>query len=182
MTLTSVVLPAPFGPISPCIDPFSTSSDTPSTARTPPKWRWTSSRRRSTDPGPRPPRGPDQRQAAPADDALRPEDDDRNQEHTDGHVEIDALRLEDVRKQRDDQRADHRPEHRTAASEHGEGQDLDRAGHAEGAVTRVDKKVEVSLERAGVTGEHRAQHERDQLVARDVDPLAEGGDLVLPDR
>src|SRR5689334_16214181 len=100
MTLTSVVLPAPFGPISPCIDPFSTSSDTPSTARTPPKWRWTSSRRRSTDPGPGPPRGPDQRQASPADDALRPEDDDRNQEDTDRHVEVDALRLEDVRKQR----------------------------------------------------------------------------------
>ena len=37
MTLNAVVLPAPFGPISPEICPASTSNDTPSRATMPPK-------------------------------------------------------------------------------------------------------------------------------------------------
>ena len=37
MQLKSVDLPAPFGPIRPVIEPGSTSSVAPSTARTPPK-------------------------------------------------------------------------------------------------------------------------------------------------
>src|SRR6056297_2236328 len=36
--LNSVVLPAPLGPISPVIEPFSIDSETPSTARMPPKF------------------------------------------------------------------------------------------------------------------------------------------------
>jgi len=40
ITLKSVVLPAPFGPIRPVILPFSKERVTPSTARKPPKWRW----------------------------------------------------------------------------------------------------------------------------------------------
>ena len=39
MTLNSVDFPAPFGPISPVMDPVSIRSDAPSTARKPPKWR-----------------------------------------------------------------------------------------------------------------------------------------------
>src|SRR5579864_6876794 len=37
--LNSVVLPAPFGPISPTISPSRTANETPSTARSPPKVR-----------------------------------------------------------------------------------------------------------------------------------------------
>ena len=37
MALNSVVLPAPFDPMTPVIFPASTSNETPSTARTPPK-------------------------------------------------------------------------------------------------------------------------------------------------
>src|SRR2546423_3581131 len=40
-TFKSVVLPAPFGPMSPTMAPSGRSKETPSTARTPPKWRWT---------------------------------------------------------------------------------------------------------------------------------------------
>src|ERR1700730_14997284 len=79
MTLTNVVLPAPLGPMRPWIAPFSTSSDTPSTARTPPKWRWTLSSRRSTGLRSGPPAGADDGEAATTDDALRPEDDHGNQ-------------------------------------------------------------------------------------------------------
>src|SRR5215471_5192494 len=120
MTLIRVVLPAPLGPIRPWIDPCSTSSDTPSTARTPPKWRWTSSRRRSTDPRSRPPRRADQRQPAPADDALRPEDDDRDQEDAADHVYVVADALEHVREQCHDRRADDWAEHESTSAKHRE--------------------------------------------------------------
>ena len=43
MQLKSVDLPAPFGPIKPVIEPASTSRLAPSTARTPPNARTTSS-------------------------------------------------------------------------------------------------------------------------------------------
>jgi len=42
MTLNAVVLPAPFGPMSPEICPSSTSNETPSSATMPPKRRVTS--------------------------------------------------------------------------------------------------------------------------------------------
>src|ERR1700694_5437044 len=124
MTLTSVVLPAPFGPMRPWIDPFSSSSDTPSTARTPPKWRWTSSRRRSTGPGTRPPRRPNDRQAAPADHPLRPEDDDGDQEDSAENIDVRARLQKDVRQERDDESAGKGTEDKTAAAEDGEGKDL----------------------------------------------------------
>src|SRR5882762_10151944 len=88
MTLTNVVLPAPLGPMRPWIDPSSTSSDTPSTARTPPKWRWTLSRRRSTGSWSRPPPWLDDGEAASPDDALRPEDDHRDQDHSAHNVSV----------------------------------------------------------------------------------------------
>src|SRR5690242_429828 len=117
MTFTSVVLPAPFGPIRPWIDPCSTSSDTPSTARTPPKCRWMSSRRRSTGAREWPPRGPDYGEAAAADDALRSEDDDRDQKDPGDDVDVVARAFEYVWEQRDEQCADHRAGHVAAAAE-----------------------------------------------------------------
>src|SRR3979490_1767357 len=96
MTLTRVVLPAPFGPINPWIDPCSTSSDTPSTACTPPKCRWTLSSRRSTDSSPaRPPCGPDDGQPAATDDALRPDDKQPDQEYPGDDVDVVMGLLED---------------------------------------------------------------------------------------
>ena len=41
MTLNSVVLPAPLGPISPVTMPGSARSDTSESAATPPKWTLT---------------------------------------------------------------------------------------------------------------------------------------------
>src|SRR5712692_1716405 len=169
MTLTSVVLPAPFGPIKPWIDPSTTSSDTPSTACTPPKWRRTSSRRSSTDSRSGPPRGPHQGKPAAADDSLRPEDDDRDQEEATEDIDVRSGVQKDVGQQRDDQRADHGAEHQSAASEDREGEDLDRACHAVLRVARIDEEIEVSLEGARVARDQRAEHERDHLVACDVD-------------
>src|SRR5215471_10133974 len=182
MTFTRVVLPAPFGPISPWIDPCSTSSDTPSTARTPPKCRWTSSRRRSTCSRARQPGRTDQCQASAADDALRPKDDDGDQESPADHVDVGTGVFEDVREQRDDHRADDRPEHESAAAEDREREHLDRTGDAVLRIARIDEEVEVRLQSAGVTGDDGAEDERDHLVARDEDALAQRRDLVLADR
>src|SRR5258708_26915893 len=102
MTLTSVVFPAPFGPIRPWIDPCSTSSDTPSTACTPPKWRWTLSSRRSTGSSSWPPAWPDYREAAAADDALRPEDDHSDQEDAGDDVDVRTDAIADARQHRED--------------------------------------------------------------------------------
>src|SRR5712691_9309045 len=175
MTLTSVVLPAPFGPIRPWIDPCSTSSDTPSTARTPPKCRRRSSRRRSTGARARPPCGSDDGETAAADDALRSEDDDRDQEDPGDHVDVVARAFEDVWEQRYEQRADHRAGHVAAAAEHGEGQDLHRARDSELGVARVDVEVEVGFECPGVRRQKGAQDEGDHPIARDLDALAERG-------
>src|ERR1700730_3377849 len=98
--------------------PLSTSSDTPSTARTPPKWRWTLSRRRSTELRSRPPAGPHDGQAATADDALRPEDDDGDENHAADDVTI-VLGLADYLRQRgQEQRPYYGAEDGAASAEH----------------------------------------------------------------
>src|SRR5512139_1181618 len=75
--LRSVVLPAPFGPMSPCTSPASTRREAPSTAASPPKVRRTPSSSSSTGLPPRPQPGPDPgRQRG---DALRQEEDDEEQ-------------------------------------------------------------------------------------------------------
>src|ERR1700694_681538 len=109
MTLTSVVLPAPLGPMRPWIAPFSTSRDTPSTARTPPKWRWTSSRRRSTDLRSGPPAGSDDGQPAPADYALWPEYDNGDQNYPGHHVAVvEVLESDDLRQRGQEQGSNNR--------------------------------------------------------------------------
>src|SRR2546430_5753109 len=181
MTLTSVVLPAPLGPIRPWIDPCATSSDTPSTARTPPKCRWTSSRRSSTDSGSRPPRRPHDGQTAAAHDSLRPEDDDRDEEGAAENVDVIPGAREDVGEQRDHECSHHRAENESAAAKNRKREDLHRTRDAVLRVARFDEEVQVRLDRPGVAGDKSAEDERDHLVARDVDALAHRGDLVLPD-
>src|SRR5712692_6846243 len=81
MTLSSVVFPAPLGPMSPCTSPGATWTAAPSSARTPPKLRSTSSTESSTRGLPHPPLAQRARQR---DDAVREEEDHRQQ---DGAVE-----------------------------------------------------------------------------------------------
>src|ERR1700746_978448 len=66
--------------MKPCMETLSTSSDTPSTAFTPPKCRCRLSRRSSTGgSSSRPPSRPNDGEAAAAHDPLRAEDDDQDQ-------------------------------------------------------------------------------------------------------
>src|ERR1700687_5772911 len=182
MTLTSVVLPAPFGPIRPWIAPFSTSSDTPSTARTPPKWRWTSSSRSNTDLRSRPPAGSDDGKAAASDDALRPEDDDRDQNQAaDDVAVVETLETEGLRERGQEHSPDHRAEDVAASAQDGKREDLHGAGHAVLRVAWVNEEVEMRFETAGDRCEGRAEDEGKQLVAGHVDPLAQRCQLVLAD-
>src|ERR1700682_1382468 len=183
MTLTSVVFPAPLGPIRPWIDPCSTSSDTPSTARTPPKCRWTLSSRRSTDSGrTRPPPWPDDGQSATTYDALRPEDDHRDEEDAGKDVDIVLRLLEDPGQAGHHQRTDHGSQKVSAAAKDSEGQNLHRACDAVRRISGINKKVQMRFKGAGEPGQDRAQDERDHLVAGHVDPLAQRRELVLADR
>src|ERR1700730_13760571 len=162
MTLTSVVLPAPFGPIRPWIEPCSTSSDTPSTACTPPKCRWTLSSRRSTgSSSARPPCRPDDGQPAATNDALRPEDDHGDQEDTDHDVDVVVGLLEYPRQCGHHQRADNGPEKMPSAAEHREGQDLIGSGDPVLLVARIDGEAQMCLETSGEPGEDRTQNEGD---------------------
>src|ERR1700674_681877 len=182
MTLTSVVLPAPLGPMRPWIAPFSTSSDTPSTARTPPKWRWTLSSRSSTDLRSGPPAGSDNGKAAAADDSLRPEDDDRDQNHTAHDVAVvETLEPKDLRERGQEHGPDHRSEDVAASAQDRKREDLHGARHAVLRVAWVDEEVEMGFETTGDRCEGRAEDEGKQLVAGYVDPLAQRCQLVLAD-
>src|ERR1700730_10456140 len=161
--------------------PLSTSSDTPSTARTPPKWRWTLSRRRSTELRPRPPAGPHDGKAATADDALRPENDDRDEDHAADDVTIVGGLADYLRQRGQEQRPHHGAEYGAAPPEHREGKHLHGSRDAVLRVARVDKEIEVGFEAAGDACDYCTQSEGEQLVARDVDALAQSRDLILAD-
>src|SRR6202165_4220123 len=97
--LTSVVLPAPLGPIKPKMVASLISSDTPSTACTPPNERLTAvscSRALTRSPA-RPPARRDDGGAAPTDDSLGPEDDDEDQDDPVDDVPISGKLPHDLR-------------------------------------------------------------------------------------
>src|SRR6266581_3001826 len=153
----------------PWMEPFSTSSDTPSTAFTPPKCRCTLSRRSSTGgSSSRPPSRPDDREAAAADDPLRAEDDDEDQDHPADHIAIvEVGDPDDLGESGEEEGAHHRAEDVAGASEDSEGQDLHRAWDP--VLVGVDEKVQVRFQAAREACDQRAEDERDHLVAGDVD-------------
>src|SRR5579859_7315934 len=146
ITLTSVVLPAPLGPIRPWMEPLSTSSDTPSTALTPPKCRCRLSRRSSTGRScSRPPTRPDDGEAAAADDPLRAEDDDEDQDHPADHVAVvEVGDADDLGESGEEEGAHHRPEDVAGPPEDREGQDLHRPRDA--VLVGVHEKVQVRFQ------------------------------------
>src|SRR3984893_7270462 len=181
-TLTSVVLPAPLGPIKPKIVPSSISRETPSTACTPPKWRRTSvscSRALTRSPSD-PPTRPDDGEDAGADDALRPEDDDEDQDDAVDDVSIRGKLAHDLGQRGEENRSHNGAEHVGRPADDGEGEDLDGTGDA--VLGGVDEEVDMGFQRARITGEHGANDERDHLVKGDVDPVARGGQLVFTNR
>src|SRR6266550_5991543 len=121
---TSVVLPAPLGPIKPKMVPSSISRDTSSTACTPPTDRLTLVSRSNalTRPPARPPARRDDGEAAPTDDALRPEDDDEDQDDAVDDVAIGGKLAHDLGQRREEDRADDGADDVRRPSDHGKGE------------------------------------------------------------
>src|SRR6266480_6672902 len=118
---TSVVLPAPLGPIKPKMVPCSISRDTSSTACTPPNDRLTllSCSSALTRSPARPPARRDDGEAAPADDALRPEDDDEDEDDAIDDVAIGGKLTHDFRQCGEEDRANNGADHVRRPSDHG---------------------------------------------------------------
>src|SRR6059058_1582300 len=175
--LTSVVLPAPLGPIRPKMVPSSISTDTLSTACTPPNERLTlvSCSSALTRSPARPPARRDDGEAAPADDALRPEDDDQDQDDAIDHVAIGGKLAHDFWQRGEEDRANDRADHVRGPANHGERQDLDGAGDA--VLGGVDEEIDMGLEGPGVAGDEGADDEGDHLVHGHVDAVAGGRQL-----
>src|SRR3984893_2746057 len=135
--------------------PSSISSDTSSTACTPPKERLTSvscSRALTRSPA-RPPARRDDGEAATADDSLGPEDDDKDQDDPVDHVPISGKRPDDLWERGEEHRSHDRADHVGRPADHGEGEDLDRAGHA--ALAGVDEEIDMRVGRHTIAGQER---------------------------
>ena len=91
------------------------------------------------------------------------------------------LGRQDLGDRGEDEGAEHRPEDRSGAAEHGDDDHLDVEPDVEGA-DRVDEGDPVGVDAAGQRADRRRQRERKDLVARRVDAHRRCGLLVLADR
>src|SRR2546421_2428676 len=171
ITLRSVVLPEPFGPMMPTTSPRSTVNDTFETAMRPLKRLVTARTSSST---PCPPRHERSHDAAGHDE---------DREDQDGAVEHRpqlAAQVDDVRQPGEDQRANDRSGQRALAAEQDHGEDLHRLIDAE--IPGIDVAGVVAVEAAGEGGERAPQREGQELVAEDVHAERAGEVLVEADR
>src|SRR5207245_2290710 len=156
MRLMSVVLPAPFGPMSPKACPAATARSTRSTAWTPPKVLLScrvSSNIRGSDP-------------------AREIDDDREQDGSLEDVAVVLERAQQLGQRGEDRRAEDGAEDVRDTTDDGEHEDLH--GLRERKVVGVDRERDVRGEAAGPRGEQRAEDERRELVPAHRAPLARG--------
>src|SRR5262249_27856712 len=185
MRWNSVVLPAPFGPMSPTISPGATSKLTPETACSPPKRLRTPTTSRSAMSGGRAtarPRAPESRV-----DALGQEQDDADEEQAVDH-EVEArpsgtgeVNPRDLGQRREDERAQEQPEERPRTSHHGADDDVHRKGDPEHRI-RLEREQVIRVEGAAEPRHERGQDDGVELVPHGVDAQRLGGVLVLADR
>src|SRR5574341_508856 len=161
--LRSVVLPAPFGPMIECTVPGATSRSTSRTACTPPKCLASFSARRIDDFLQR------------RHEAARHEDHGEHHHRAQQHHLVLLEHGEQLRKDGEHRRAEHRAEGGRHAAEHHHGDELDRM--QERGLRRRDEARVVRGQRAGEGGERGGENERRELVARRVDADRAGGDL-----
>src|ERR1700733_9227787 len=158
MQLSSVLLPAPFGPISPTMDPVSSANETSFRAWMPPK---------STD------------TAQHAPQPLRHEHHDDDQQQT----EHEARRILDAAQQLGNDDIEEGAEDRAAdgaeSSNHDHAEEGNRQADAE--TFRIDVAHEIGEQAAGDRSVEGADRKRRHLVARRVNPQRAGGDLAVLD-
>src|SRR5579883_2391464 len=182
MRLSTVVLPAPFGPIRPCTLPCSTPNDTSSAARTPPNVRVTrssaSNTERSREPEARP-HALEQRHEPAG------QEEDHEQKDNAAHKLAVGARLnaelgevtQRFRERGEQRRAEHRAQEQRHAADDGVFEDVDRGGKVE--VVRVDDEAQMRLQRTGEAGDRRADDEREQLIEGRVHAARARRGLVL---
>src|SRR3989442_810484 len=158
ITLRSVVLPEPFGPMMPTTSPGATANDTFETAMRPLKRLVTARTSSST---PRPPRH------ERSHDATGHDEDRKDQDGAVEHRAQLAAQVDDVRQPGEDERANDRSGQRALAAEQDHGQDLHRLVDAQVAGIDVARVVAVEAAREG--GERAPEREGQELLAEDVD-------------
>src|SRR5438132_3417220 len=179
MRFTSVVLPAPFGPISPNTCCGAIARSTSATACTPPKRL--EMRSHSSNIG-----RPDLLQLSglaqfgERHQPARQIDDHEHQDEAGEDVAVLLERPQDLGQRGEECRAHDRPRDAGRPADHGEHENLDRAGEAE--VAGLYGKIEMRREAPGPRRDGRPGDECRKLVAADGDALARRGDLVLADR
>src|SRR5579864_2281538 len=161
--LKSVVLPAPFGPISPTISPSRTVNETPSTARSPPNVRDRPETSSTAPP-------PQQRAEPPREDGTEPPREDgvehpvrqiRGHEDEDRAVEEQPVFFQEperLRQHRQRHAAQDRPDEGAGAPEHRIRED--RHSLAEGRLRGVDQIREVDREPSGQAGDEAGDRKR----------------------
>src|SRR5262245_32095612 len=151
----SVVLPAPFGPITACSSPFGTASEIASDAITPPKRLLRpsicNSASATVDSG-------DQ-----TIDAAAREQHHQQEQRTKDDLPVFGNARERFFQHQQRQRADHRPEHRAHAAEHRHDDEVARAGPVH--ERRADEVGMVGEQRSGKPAQHAREDETEQLVA-----------------
>src|SRR6267142_631267 len=170
--LKAVLLPAPLGPMRPWIEPGATVMERSATACRPPKRRETprSSRSKAGSCGCRRPRTHSAEQATGR--AGKRHEPLRREEHRqdeDGAEDEDLVVVElaqELRGDRHEDRADHRPPYAAGAADHREDNQQHHGLQAE--IARVQDLAVVGEEDACEPGHEAAEYEGGQLVAEDV--------------
>src|SRR5436305_4554655 len=173
-TLKNVVLPDPLGPMRPRISPSWTARSSPWSATTPPNLRvsavhWSSAATSSTA----------QPAERPRDDAVRPEEEDEDDERG---VEQEPVFLDDLqflRQHDDDGRGDGEAPGVSESAEEKEGDEDQRL--AEAVVVRGDVPDHVRRHRARHAGEEVPERESGDLRPADGDAEGGGAGLVEAD-
>ena len=180
IALKTLVLPAPFGPISPCRLPRSTRRSRPSIAVRPP---YRSGQRldfelRRAHVALSPTRARCGRCARQTPCGMKRTTMTMMRPLTTSLKSCSGRRTSgsSVRIER----AGDRPERRTDAAEQREAQDCHR--RVETIFVRADERGDVGVERAGEAREHGGGDQRRELVTRQIDAEHAGGDLILADR
>src|SRR6516225_4084990 len=190
ITENSVVLPAPFGPISAVIRPASADTEAALTASKPPNRRDTPSTESS---GSATGRLPDRRAQFGAaqqisarvgegtEEAARREADDQHEHRTVDHQiepgRVAGHKLDAFAHELHDERASQGAEHRADAADDRREQSFDRDPGAIGDAG-IDKQKILHIETAGGRGDGRRHHHRRKLDRKGIDAERHGGVLV----
>src|SRR5881396_3062477 len=194
MQLNSVVLPAPFGPMSPTISPGSMASDTSRLASRPPKRLLAAStlskaamalrrRARRRPPPEAQPAGPRQREQAGRTERRDDDDDEAVDDQVDaapGERPRAERRAHDLRDRDEDDGAEHRAPQPPDAADHRR-HDRQRGPVELKHLLGKHRQRPEGVEHAGGGEDGGGDRARDHLVAPAVDADALGGFLIVAD-